>query len=107
MLSDKGAIEKHVMDWNRNMEDSAKSIGERANGYKIMHVQTASFLTKLYDILMYVGIACGPLSVVISSVGVALHPTEDNMFPIIAAIISTISAILIAAVKFGQFEEQT
>jgi hypothetical protein len=93
--------------WNSRVETSVKTLGEKANGYKIMHVQSARRSARTYDILMYMGIICGPVAGVLSGVGAALHPSEENLFPIIASIVAMISSIFIASVKFGNFEEQS
>lgn len=94
-------------NWNDQLESSIKFIGERALGYKIMHVRAARSSTLTYDMLMYAGIVCGPLAGLIACIGTILSNCPEIIFPIISAAIASVSAIFVGSVKFGKFEEQS
>lgn len=92
--------------WSHLTEIAAKDIGERSQGYKIMHIKS-SYKSKLtYDYIMYTCIILGPLSGLISGIGVTLNPNAPTTMPIISSVIAFVSGILIAVTKFGKFEEE-
>lgn len=93
--------------WNKLIEISLKQTGEKATGYKIMHIKTARRLAKKFTTLMYLGIIVGPLSGAISSIGEVMREDPPSMFSVSSIIISFLSGILIASLKFGKFEEQS
>lgn len=98
--------DKHV-SWTNIMEKSIKEIGEKAKGYKIMHIQQAHKVTKKYKCLMYLGICLGPLSALLSGIGATLNPDAPVKFPIASACVGFIAGIFVAITKFGKFEEKS
>jgi hypothetical protein len=96
-----------LIEWTSQLENSAKAIGEKATGYKIMHVNAARKANQTYDILMYLGILCGPISGLLSAISAIVNPEADTVLPIFSTVVSVISSIFIAAVKFGKFEEES
>lgn len=95
------------VNWNNIMEKNVKEIGEKAKGYKIMHIQQAHKVSKKYNCLMYLGICLGPLSALLSGIGVTLNPDSHVKFPIASACAGFIAGIIIAITKFGKFEEKS
>jgi hypothetical protein len=90
--------------WNDKLEHVVLDIGESSKAYKIMHITVAQKATKSYSMYMLIGIILGPLSGVISGIGVAVD-SENIIFPIIATILSFLSGIIIAIIKFNKFDE--
>jgi hypothetical protein len=91
--------------WNSKMEVVTRSIGENSQGYKFMHIRAAQTDMKYYEILMYLGIIMGPLSAVISGIGMSLRPEAPTTFPIISSIVGFIAGILTTVVKFSKFDQ--
>lgn len=97
------------ISWNEKIEENVKQIGEKAKGYKIMHIQEASVISKRYKYLMYAGILLGPLAGLLSGIGAIIDSSNDSPieFPIAAACAGFISGIVVATTKFGKFEEKS
>jgi hypothetical protein len=94
--------------WNDSIEKNVLGVGEKAKGYKIMHVQESRTLSRQYNWLMYSGIALGPLAGLLSGLGAIMSPPEDPVyFPIFSACAAFMAGIVVAVTKFGKFEEKT
>lgn len=93
--------------WNEGIEKSVKEIGEKAKGYKIMHIQEAYRISTIYKWLMYSGIILGPLAGLLSGIGATLNRDAPVEFPVAAACAGFISGIVVAVTKFGKFEEKS
>lgn len=93
--------------WDEEIEKSVKEIGEKAKGYKIMHIQEAHRISTRYKWLMYSGIILGPLAGLLSGIGATLNPDAPFEFPIASACAGFISGIIVAVTKFGKFEEKS
>lgn len=93
-----------VAVWNDKLEQVVLDIGRSSMAYKIMHISVAQLADKQYSRYMLAGIILGPLSGVISGIGVAVD-SESITFPIIATILSFISGIVVAIIKFNKFDE--
>lgn len=72
--------------------------------YKMMHISVAQQADKLYSRYMLAGIILGPLSGVISGIGVAVGD-KTIAFQTIATILSFLSGIVVAIIKFNKFDE--
>lgn len=94
-------------DWNSNIESVVKEIGEKAKGYKLMHLFQAQRYNTCYNFLSITGIILGPLAGLLSGIEVALYPNENPVLPILVTIFGTISGILAAAIKFGKYDEMS
>lgn len=94
------------VNWTSIMEKNVKEIGEKANGYKIMHIQQARKVSKKYKCLMYLGICLGPLSALLSGIGATLNQDAPVKFPIASACAGFIAGLVVAITKFGKFEEK-
>jgi hypothetical protein len=92
--------------WVTGLETNILHIGEKAVGYKIMHVKAAQNARRVFNWLMYTAIIIGPLSGFFSGIGATINPEAPTTFPIVAACTGFASGILVAAVKFGKWEEQ-
>ena len=94
--------------WNKQLEDSAKNIGENCKSYKIMHLLAAQKSKIMYSRLTILGIALGPLSSVISSMETIIN---DNNFAqtikILGILAGFISGIVVAIIKFGKYDEES
>jgi hypothetical protein len=114
------------VEWNKEIETNIKIIGEKAKGYKIMHIQESRRIGKLYSWLMYIGIILGPLSGILSGISTSnLSEIDTNpdtnitttnpiilkeypfVLPIISSCIAFLSGIIIAVTKYGKFEERS
>jgi len=93
------------VSWNDNIEEAAKTIGETARAYKLMHITEAQKSNKDYTRLMYLGIILGPTSGIISGIGAALNPEMNPTFPIIEIMLGFLSGIVVASIKFGRYDE--
>lgn len=98
---------KNKILWDEVIENNAIIIGEKAKGYKIMHMKASQNVSKIYNILMYSGIILGPLSGLLSGIGATLNPETEVTIPLISSCIGFISGILVAATKFGKFEQKS
>ena len=94
-------------DWNSNIENVVREIGEKAKGYKLMHLFQAQKYNTCYNFLSITGIILGPLAGLLSGVEVALYPNENPVLPILVTVFGTISGILAAAIKFGKYDEMS
>ena len=92
-------------DWNSRLEEAALDIGHAAQGYKHMHIIEAQKANKLHTWLMGTGIVMGPLASVLSSVGLALDLEADPGIAISVIVMGFLSGIVVAAVKFGKYDE--
>jgi hypothetical protein len=98
---------KNKILWDDVIENNAISIGEKAKGYKIMHMKSSRHISKIYNILMYSGIVLGPLSGLLSGIGTIINPETDITIPLIASCVGFVSGILVATTKFGKFEQKS
>lgn len=90
--------------WNKDQEIAAQKIGESANSLKVMHINVSRNASSKYEMLMIISIIIGPASGTINIIG-AEYPDHVSIFLIISAIISFVSGILIAIVKFSSLDE--
>ena len=95
-------LTKTNITWNNKIEKNITEIGEKSKGYKIMHIQEARKIGKLYSRLMDAGIALGPLAGLLSGIGAILNPGPVT-FPIMAACVGFFSGIIVAITKRGKF----
>lgn len=95
------------VNWTSIMEKNVKEIGEKAKGYKIMHIQQAHKVSNKYKYLMYLGIFLGPLSALLSGIGATLNQDAPVKFPIASACVGFIAGLVVAITKFGKFEEKS
>lgn len=110
MLSDskdvKITIKNNNISWDNRIENNVKKIGEKSTGYKIMHIKASINVSKTYNFLMYCGIILGPLSALLSGIGISLYPDSEVTFPIISSCVSFLSGIIVAISKFAKLEEK-
>jgi hypothetical protein len=92
--------------WISGLENNVVQIGEKAVGYKIMHVKAAQNARRIFNWLMYTAILVGPLSGLLSGIGATLNPNVPTTFPILSACAGIVSGILVVSVKFAKWEEQ-
>jgi len=92
--------------WNEKIEIVAKNIGEDAKSYKLMHIIQAQKAHDIYNKLTIWGIIIGPFSGILNAINQSLQPDSPTI-PIIVIILSFISGILVAMVKFGKYDEIT
>jgi hypothetical protein len=94
--------------WNEDIEKNVYEIGEKSKGYKIMHIKEAINVSFRYDLLMYSGILLGPIAGLLSAIGSILSPDDSpTTLPIVSACLAFISGIVVAATKYGKFEEKS
>ena len=102
--------DEHVQNvhWNEDIEKNVYEIGEKSKGYKIMHIKEAINVSFRYDLLMYSGILLGPIAGLLSAIGSILSPDDSpTTLPIVSACLAFISGIVVAATKYGKFEEKS
>jgi len=95
----------HQAMWNDKIEKTVHGIGESSKSYKHMHIDYAQRTSKMFSIYTILGILLGPLAGIISTVDASMHPDEDPTFSIVIAILSSLSGVVVAIVKFGNYEE--
>lgn len=95
---------KNKTEWNDKLEHVVLDIGFTSMAYKIMHITVAQQATKQYSRYMLAGIVVGPLSGIISGIGVAINSSYVS-FQIIATILGFLSGIIVAIIKFNKFDE--
>jgi len=122
-------LNQGIVEWNKQIETNIKIIGEKAKGYKIMHIHESRRIGKIYTWLMYTGIILGPLSGILSSISTSsistcsdsdesrediistnlklLSPYPSYILPIISSCIAFLSGIIVAVTKYGKFEERS
>lgn len=102
-------LESQITDckWNTAEEKLAAQIGGESAGYRTMHRRAAWRQRIAYNALMFSGIVIGPLSALVSSVNSMLNPDTDVIIPMISAGLGVISGMVIAAIKFGKFNESS
>lgn len=91
--------------WNNKLEHTAKDIGEISNSYKLMHLEVAQTAYSMYDFYMKLGIVLGPIAGMLSGVGAVTHPEDNVVFPVIVTIVSFLSGIVVAIIKFSKYDE--
>lgn len=64
--SETSKTQTNNIKWDKNIEDNVKEIGEKAKGYKIMHIQDAYRINRHHKWLMYSAIFLDPLSGLVS-----------------------------------------
>jgi hypothetical protein len=98
------------ISWNSSIENNVQEIEEKSKGYKIMHLQQARKMNRVYGRLMFTGIALGPLAGLISAIKVMIKPMgneyQDIAFSISVIFISFLSGISVAITKYGRYEEK-
>lgn len=92
-------------DWNTNLENETRNIGESSICYKIIHSNKARKTYNIYLFLMILGIIIGPISGVVSAIDTALNPPTNPTMSIIAIFLSFLSGIVVSIVKFGRYDE--
>ena len=108
MNFDKNDEHIQYVHWNEDIEKNVYEIGEKSKGYKIMHIKEAINVSFRYDLLMYSGILLGPIAGLLSAIGSILSPNDSpTTFPIVSACLAFISGIVVAATKYGKFEEKS
>jgi hypothetical protein len=95
----------HTQQWTDSMEHNIVRIGEKSLGYKVMHMRSARRSAALHSGLMYLAIIFGPISGLLSGIGVMVHPEAHLVFPLVSTCVAFISGVLVAVVKFAKWEE--
>jgi len=95
------------LNWTFLIEKNAKSIGEKSQGYKLMHIRESLNKNKIYYFLMYTAIVLGPLSGLISSLGSSINHDSPTIFSILSTCIAFTSGIFVAVSKVGKFNEKS
>jgi hypothetical protein len=88
----------HNNTWNNAIENVARDIGNKALGYKWMHVNSAESLEFYYDKLSYVNIAISP----IIALGVLAPPTTTKIttIKITLGVLAVLNGITSSLLKF-------
>lgn len=96
------------ISWDKNIEKNILSIGEKAHGYRLMHIQESRNMSHIYEQLMYSGILLGPLAALLSGIQTIIAPDDSDVYlPIAVTCIGFISGIVVAITKYGKFEEKS
>jgi len=84
--------------WNRAIENVARDIGNKAMGYKWMHIHSAEKLELYYNRLSYVNIAIAP----IIAIGVIAPPEMSSQFylKVILSVLALTNGIASSLLKF-------
>lgn len=99
-------IHPHISEWNEPLEKVIKNIGESAQAYKFMHYSTARYYNRMYNILMYLSLIITPIPSILGAIDVAVNPST-SLFSIPIIILSGISTLIIAIIKFSKPNEKS
>jgi hypothetical protein len=98
---------QHV-EWSTHLENVTKTLGEHAQGFKLMHIQSARKNQYRYNAIMYASLFVGPLASVVSGIGITQNPPDTPAFyPVIASVISFFAGLLTMVIKFGKFDQSS
>ena len=89
-------------EWNVNIENVAKEIGESAKMYKFMHLHVAQEADRRHSYLMLLGICTGPIAGMLSTLQTSFSSYE--VFSSLSTIFSFLSGILVAIIKFAKYD---
>jgi hypothetical protein len=92
------------MEWTYKLENIAKQIENDSKKYKLMHIFQSRKYHIIYNALSITGIILGPVAGLLSAIEAVLYPEENHILPILVCVLSTISGIIAAAVKFGNYD---
>ena len=95
-----------AVQWDAELEQSVQACGEKALGYKIMHIQSAVSLMKWHSRLMYVSMVAGPIGGLFAAL-ILLLPQFSKTFSVLAAIVSFMSGVGVTAVKNGKYAQKS
>lgn len=97
------------ISWNDKIEENAKYIGDMSRIYKLMHIKSAQQSNNTYNIYMYLSIVIGPLAGILTGISSTFDDDERSkkIFTIIITVMSFISGIIAAIIKFGKFDEES
>jgi len=99
-------MSEDTSSWNDKIEEAAEQIGNSAGEFKLMHIQEAQRANNTYKVLMFLGIVSGPLAGVMAGIETAINPSVDHpVISISVVILSFLSGIIVAGVKFGKYDE--
>lgn len=103
----KQARKKKLRMWSASVEKNLQYIANQAKSYKILHRRASSYHSRIYKSLMYMSMFLGPIGGILNTINITFQECEeDNAFTIISTITSFLTAFFIAAVKFGNFENE-
>lgn len=87
------------------MKDYLKKVKLKVDVRHVAHRNYANVLSCRYNMLMYMGIICGPLSGFICNISQSLNHQDRPIYYIVASFIAYLSGIIIAIIKYGDFSE--
>ncbi len=94
---------RNMTQWTPHIEKIVKNIGEKSQGYKVIHILEARTNNFMCNIFMHISICIGPVAGLFSALN-TIH--SDKIFAVIATFLSILSGIFMAIIKFGKFEEK-
>lgn len=97
-------IEMGIGKWNNKLERSIQSLGELSLGYKWMHCEMAKNYSLVYNRLMYMSIALGPIVGVVNTINQTYN--DRTFVPILITILSFLTGVLAGIIKFTDYEEK-
>jgi hypothetical protein len=103
----KGDVERLGVGWSPEVENLVKSIGTTTQDNKLQQLRSARKCATTYNTLMYISIVLGPVSAVISGIGVTLHPDAPTLFPVVSSIIAFVAGVFTAIVRFSSLDERS
>ena len=107
MKTNNNILLNKTIHWTLFIEKNAKRIGEKSQGYKLMHIKESIHTNKIYNILMYTAIILGPLSGLISGIGSIVDKDSMSVYPIVSSCIAFMSGIFVAVSKVGKFNDKS
>jgi hypothetical protein len=93
--------------WSSASENIAQKIGADAQDNKIHQLRAARRCAHDYSKLMCVGVALGPLSAVITGIGMTLNPEAPVLFPVVSSIVAFAAGIVTAVARFSSLDEKS
>lgn len=94
-------------NWDSSIENCVREVGEYARAYKLMHITSAQINSSKFEWIMIASIVAGPLSSVISAIGMSVQPDPPSLFNIISSIVAFFAGVFTAVVKFSDFDAKS
>jgi len=95
------------MSWNHELETLVCQIEQEAHGMRAMHIEVSLASSRTYNWLTITGIVLGLLSGTLSGIGSVIDPGSNPIIPIISSVVSYLSSLVIAIVRFSNFEQMS
>lgn len=91
--------------WNERIEKVVRELEDQSKLYKIIHLEKANYLSKIYNRCMLFAIFLSPLATTISGIGMVVFPDETYIMAISTTLLTFLSGIVLSYIKYSKVEE--